>query len=280
MHAAGQSSLHPPSGITKDTRTDNRTTAGSVSDELNEHDKTCAQQPKPGTGQNLSNDQVYAALERALNSTEFQSAPQLRSFLKFVVQATLTRRRGKIKGYMIAVEALGRSEDFNPVIDPIVRVEAARLRRRLKKFYDGSGAADPVRISIPKGSYAPEFCRTFAGVCADNETEDPTSLEMPGNRHAFHTGSKSTPGQNRVLKITGFENRIGNSGRLHNFSISNEANKAGQSETSLRSPQRNSGFLFKAARQLQGILQIRISVLTAIALGVACFVTGYIVASS
>jgi hypothetical protein len=280
MHAAGRTSRHPPPGIAKDTRTDNRTTVGSVSDELNEYDKTCTQQPKPETGQHLSNDQVHAALGRALNSTEFQSAPQLRSFLEFVVQTTLTRHRGKIKGYMIAVEALGRSEDFNPVIDPIVRVEAARLRRRLKKFYDGSGAADPVRISIPKGCYAPEFCRAFPGVCADSEIEDPTSLEMPDNRHAFHTGSESTLVQNRVLKITGFENRTGKSGRPHNFSIANEASKAGQNATSVGSPQRNSGFLFKTARQLQGILQVRIPVLTAIALGVACFVTGYIVASS
>ena len=91
----------------------------------------------------------------ALQSREFQSAPQLRAFLGFVVRATLNNEQEKLKGYTIAVEALGRPEDFNPVTDPIVRVEAARLRRRLEKYYAGSGAADPVRIVIPKGSYAP-----------------------------------------------------------------------------------------------------------------------------
>ncbi|GAB4514117.1 MAG: hypothetical protein Tsb0019_11880 [Roseibium sp.] len=101
--------------------------------------------------------QVQSALAAALQSREFQSAPQLRSFLGFIVGAALNDEQEKLKGYTIAVEALGRPQDFNPVTDPIVRVEAARLRRRLAKYYAGSGAADPVRIDIPKGSYAPEF---------------------------------------------------------------------------------------------------------------------------
>lgn len=105
----------------------------------------------------ITDERVQAALVTALQSREFQSAPQLRAFLGFVVRATLNREQEKLKGYTIAVEALGRSEDFNPVTDPIVRVEAARLRRRLAKYYAGSGADDPVRIVIPKGSYAPEF---------------------------------------------------------------------------------------------------------------------------
>ncbi|WP_298813992.1 hypothetical protein [uncultured Roseibium sp.] len=104
-----------------------------------------------------SDDQIEKALVKALKSPEFQSAPQLRSFLGFVVRATLNDQREKIKGYTIAVEALGRPEDFNPVTDPIVRVEAARLRRRLEKYYEGSGSTDPVRITIPKGSYTPQF---------------------------------------------------------------------------------------------------------------------------
>jgi len=114
---------------------------------------------RPGTRERLSPDggQVQSALTAALQSREFQSAPQLRSFLEFIVRAALNDEQEKLKGYTIAVEALGRPEDFNPVTDPIVRVEAARLRRRLAKYYGGSGAGEPVRIVIPKGSYAPEF---------------------------------------------------------------------------------------------------------------------------
>lgn len=105
----------------------------------------------------VSEDLIRAALTKTLASPEFQSAPQLRAFLKFVVTAALENRLEKIKGYTIATEALGRDDDFNPVTDPIVRVEAARLRRRLSGYYAGTGTQESVRITIPKGSYAPRF---------------------------------------------------------------------------------------------------------------------------
>jgi len=137
---------------------------------------------------------VQSALVTALQSREFQSAPQLRAFLGFVVRATLNNEQEKLKGYTIAVEALGRPEDFNPVTDPIVRVEAARLRRRLEKYYSGSGVGDPVRIVIPKGSYAPEFHPAYGkssassppeGVLAfeeeDSTFEGPATSALPAN---------------------------------------------------------------------------------------------------
>lgn len=114
-------------------------------------------EPAQSGSSNLSDQQIRRALARTLKSPEFHSAPQLCAFLRFVGTATLKHGRDSLKGYTIAVEALGRPEEFNPVTDPIVRVEAARLRRRLEKYYSGSGSGDPVRIVIPKGSYAPEF---------------------------------------------------------------------------------------------------------------------------
>lgn len=104
-----------------------------------------------------SDDQVRDALKSILASSEFRSVPQLRAFLNYVVCAVLDKRVDEIKGYTIAVEALGRDPSFNPVTDPIVRVEAARLRRRLSDFYEGSGNAEPLRITIPKGSYVPDI---------------------------------------------------------------------------------------------------------------------------
>jgi hypothetical protein len=280
MHATGRTSRHPPPGTAKDTRSDNRVTTPSGSYELNEHGRTYAAKSNPVAGHQLPNDQVHAALGRALNSTEFQSAPQLRAFLEFVVRATLTRQGEKIKGYMIAVEALGRSEDFNPVVDPIVRVEAARLRRRLKRYYEGTGATDPVRISIPKGSYAPEFRPARTGPYAEEKPEDLISPGRSGYRRDLPAKIETTQVQNKIVNITGFEKHAGKSGHPYNFSIANEAIKMGPKEPPLRPPVRNSGFLVKSARQLQGILHVRISVFAAIALGAACFVTGYFVASS
>src|SRR5262249_34232343 len=63
----------------------------------------------------------------------------------------------QIKAYTIAVEALGRGEDFDPYIDPIVRVDAGRLRRALERYYAGVGATDTILIHIPRGHYFPEF---------------------------------------------------------------------------------------------------------------------------
>ena len=97
------------------------------------------------------------ALDRITNSAMFQAAPRLVSFLRFVVEETLAGRAASIKAYTIAVEALGRPDDFDPVADPIVRVEAVRLRSALVRYYAGPGAADPVRITLPLGRYVAHF---------------------------------------------------------------------------------------------------------------------------
>lgn len=100
---------------------------------------------------------VREALARVTASDAFRGAPQLASFLTFIVGMALEGRGNEIKGYTIAVQALGRDDDFDPQTDPIVRVEAMRLRRALEAYYGDAGAADPLRIVIPRGSYVPAF---------------------------------------------------------------------------------------------------------------------------
>src|SRR5829696_6955164 len=98
-----------------------------------------------------------AALARVVASERFRHAPRLVAFLTFVVEKTLSGEAAAIKGYTIATQALGRPDDFDPQTDPIVRVEAGRLRRALQTYYAGEGADDPVRIAIPLGSYVAGF---------------------------------------------------------------------------------------------------------------------------
>src|SRR5262249_45355136 len=102
-----------------------------------------------------TNDEVRAALNRV--SEALRSSPQLIAFLRFVVEASLRGESHLIKAYTIAVQALGRDAGFDATTDPIVRVEAGRLRRALERYYAGPGAADSVRIHIPRGRYVPEF---------------------------------------------------------------------------------------------------------------------------
>jgi tetratricopeptide (TPR) repeat protein len=101
--------------------------------------------------------EVHAALERMFASEMFRDSPQLAAFLRFVTEAELRGESDRIKGYTIGVEALGRSTDFDPQIDPIVRVEATRLRRTIERYYAGPGANDPVIITLSPGSYVPSF---------------------------------------------------------------------------------------------------------------------------
>ena len=102
-------------------------------------------------------DEIRAALQRMAKSEAFRGSPQLVSFLRYVVEATLRGAADRIKGYTIAVEALGRADDFDPQADPIVRVEAMRLRRALGRYYANGGKHDPLAIDLPLGSYVPVF---------------------------------------------------------------------------------------------------------------------------
>lgn len=105
-------------------------------------------------------DECEAALGRVTESIGFKSAPRLTAFLRFIVDAALSGRSDSIKAYTVAVGALGRPPDFDPVGDASVRVEAGRLRLALGRYYEG--ADDPILITMPRGGYVPAFRRRDA----------------------------------------------------------------------------------------------------------------------
>jgi hypothetical protein len=112
-----------------------------------------------GDPQTPSDSEVRAALDRVCTSKPFAASRRLISFLRFAVETTLDGHGDRLKGYTIGVEALGRAPEFDPQIDPIVRVEAGRMRRALARYYADVGALDPVVIDVPVGRYAPLFSR-------------------------------------------------------------------------------------------------------------------------
>ena len=111
------------------------------------------------TSNDPSAAEVRAAVDRLVAGDIFRRSTQLAAFLRFVVETTLRGESDRIKGYTIATEALGRGEDFDPEADPIVRVEAGRLRRALEHYYAEPGATDDVIIELPRGRYVPSFQR-------------------------------------------------------------------------------------------------------------------------
>ena len=95
---------------------------------------------------------VRQQLDRILASPAFADADRASSFLRFIVERKLEGRDGEIKESVIAVEVLSRPSSFDSKSDPIVRVEAGRLRERLTAYYEADGGVDPVLISLPKGT--------------------------------------------------------------------------------------------------------------------------------
>ncbi len=110
---------------------------------------------------------IRQQLERIVASPDFEGSDRIRRFLRFLVEETLDGRGGRLKGYYIAVELLGRDASFDPLVDPIVRIEAGKVRRALEHYYLTSGADDLVIIEVPKGGYMPVFAPGRCGPAAE-----------------------------------------------------------------------------------------------------------------
>src|SRR4051812_17096955 len=95
-------------------------------------------------------DAARAELDRLLADPEFHCTDRNKSFLRFVAQALFKGRGESIKAYTVAVDVFGRPSSFDPTTDPIVRIEATRLRACLSSYYDLHAKEGGVRIDLPK----------------------------------------------------------------------------------------------------------------------------------
>jgi tetratricopeptide (TPR) repeat protein len=100
---------------------------------------------------------VQAQLERIVSSVEFRKSARMCRFLRVVTQEALSGNLSSLKEYRIGTEVFDKDESFDPRLDPIVRNEARRLRRKLEMYYLVEGRSDPVLIELPKGGYIPVF---------------------------------------------------------------------------------------------------------------------------
>ena len=120
------------------------------------------------------------SLDRVLASEQFATSPNLKKFLSYIIEQKLNGNEAGLKAYSIAIDAFGRSEDFDSQIDPIVRVQAGRLRKELAAYYEGAGANDPVRIDVPRGSYRPEFSYQNTKPAKSTKSLTPTNVKYAG----------------------------------------------------------------------------------------------------
>jgi hypothetical protein len=135
----------------------------------------------------FSPERITEQLERILSSDTFTDAPRLQQFLGYVVNETLRGRSNHIKGFTIAHDVFKRANPIDAQDSTIVRVEAGRLRRRLKDYYVEEGKQDPVHIRIPKGAYVPVF-----------EELPPTTEENADDRPAASPSGTRRPFSSRT----------------------------------------------------------------------------------
>jgi TolB-like protein/thioredoxin-like negative regulator of GroEL len=163
-------------------------------------------------------EKVLATLERILASEGFAKSERLSSFLRYVVGEKLAGREEDLKEYAIGVSVY-RRPDFDPRLDSAVRVDARRLRQKIEEYYDAAGAADELRIEIPKGSYVPRFLPAPATRSAASATSRRrwlwvlaaavliTALITVAWR--FSTSPASSPAGERVVAVLPFANLTG-----------------------------------------------------------------------
>ena len=106
-----------------------------------------------------TDEKVRQQLSRILASKSFRQADRLQSFLSFIVKEVMAGRSDKLKEFLIGVEVFGKESSFDPRMDPLVRVQARRLRTRLDRYYREEGQNDEILIELPKGGYEPVFQR-------------------------------------------------------------------------------------------------------------------------
>ena len=114
-------------------------------------------------------------LERLLADSRFHLSERNRAFLRYLAEARFSGQSKGVKAYSVAIDVFGRPSNFDPNTDPIVRIEATRLRTSLEQYYEAFGHETAVRIEVPRGSYIAQFHRTVRSepAIADQEYNVP-----------------------------------------------------------------------------------------------------------
>jgi len=149
-----------------------------------------------------SKTDILDQLSRILRSQIFRNSEMLRNFLAFIVQEVLNDNAAGLKQYTIAVNAFGRNPDFDSTHDPIVRIQASRLRRNLELYYQEEGINDLVHIVLPKGRYIPEF--TFS----DHANQSTDYHQNISNSVTAYPFSNLSGDKNRQLIVDGFSQEL------------------------------------------------------------------------
>jgi hypothetical protein len=140
---------------------------------------------------------IEAQLERLLANPHFSNSRRFPSFLRYIVNATINGHADLLKERTLGVEIFGKPADYDTAVDPIVRVTAAEIRKRIAQYYQDSGHEDELRLTLAPGSYVPQFHLPAVAppISEPESTGDSASL------HALDASNGKTSGRSSSLKL-------------------------------------------------------------------------------
>ena len=135
-----------------------------------------AEQPVSPT---IGPEEVRDTLERILSSKYFVNAHKKKEFLRLICDFHLNGRAHELNEYILGYEVFARDNEYNPSGDPIVRVFAHEIRKKLENYYKTEGSSDPIRLTIPAGTYQPVFTHQLpAAAATTRETATPSETQV------------------------------------------------------------------------------------------------------
>ena len=140
---------------------------------------------------------VQRQLDRLLENPHFSNSRRFPSFLRFIVQEELDGRGDQLKERTLGIEVFGRDPGYDTTSDPIVRVTAAEIRKRIAQYYQDSGNPDELRISLPPGSYVPHFDWPKAHPLS--EVASSSDALAPDQHFAAHAAEPQLPVQQNAV---------------------------------------------------------------------------------
>jgi hypothetical protein len=135
---------------------------------------------------------VHQQLEKLLATSLFNSSKRYPSFLRFVVTGVLAGQTDQLKERILGVEIFGRHADYDTNTDPIVRVTAAEIRKRIELYYQDPKHAQEIRLFLPSGSYAPQFSWPGHPASPDSASIEPSKRSSDTIQVHVHTPSSAS----------------------------------------------------------------------------------------
>jgi hypothetical protein len=129
-------------------------------------------------------EQFLLQIEKLANNHVLHGSESLCKLLRYLAKHALEHPGSPIKEYQIATEVFGRSENFDPQVDSMVRVQAGRLRAKLSEYYNSDGAEDALVVELPKGTYILAFHQRVPSVRSHQGNAGDNTWQGPGGRSA------------------------------------------------------------------------------------------------